>query len=602
MSQPTVIIVDDDPLIRMQACGFLSQAGFTPTEAADGREALEIIPKSKPELIILDVEMPGLNGFEVCRAIRQQHGITNTPILMLTGLNDKGSIDAAYAAGATDFSTKPINWSLLCHRLRYMHRASMAAEKIHLLAYYDTITNLPNRALLLEILNQSISNATKIQQQLAVLCFDLDDFKRINDGYGHDIGDKLLKEIGNRLNADFIDSTSKRCKNVSSTVARMGGDEFAVLLRNITETEDIECCASYIIEEVSKPLSLEGYELFTSASIGIAVYPDDTPDPESLLKNADMAMYEAKRLGKNTYAFHDDRLDALTRRRLQIDTEIRQALSRNEFSIHYQPQLDLTHGVLYCAEALLRWNNPSLGDVPPEEFISVAEDNGMIVAIGEWVLRSSCTQAALWHRQDFPIKNVAVNVSALQFMKPNFIELVRSALQDSGLSAASLELEITESLLASNINHAVDTLNGLKELGVQLSIDDFGTGFSSLSQLKEFPIDRLKIDRSFIHKITEDKSDSSITKAVIAMSKSMEINVLAEGVETAEQLEYLIKNGCNEIQGYYISEPQTAEALEDEINSIQAVVAKHFSGSRQSYTENKVHPINLFSNIDRKAG
>jgi len=603
-SQPTVLIVDDDPLIRLQACGFLSQAGFNPAEAATGSEALTAIDSFTPDLFVLDVEMPGINGFDVCRQIRLQQRFSHTPILMLTGLNDRESIDEAYIAGATDFSVKPINWLLLSHRLRYMHRASLAAEKIHQLAYFDTLTNLPNRTLFQEQLEKAMHTAHTSKQQLAILYFDLNDFKNINDNFGHTIGDKLLQEVGNRVSTGLRAGTIGRPIDSSHySMARMGGDEFTVLLKNIENVSNATDIAEQIIDVISKPIQLDEHELFTSASIGISIYQDNNACAELLLKNADMAMYEAKRMGKSSYMVHSEQLEAKGVRRFQIDAEMRLALERSEFSIHYQPQLDLAQGKLYSAEALLRWTNSTLGSVSPAEFISIAEDNGMIVNLGEWVLRSACAQMRRWQQQGFEIQDIAINVSALQFMRSDFPEIVSSALNDADLPANNLELEITESLLASNITHAVDTLNKLKTLGVQLSIDDFGTGYSSLSQLKRFPIDRLKIDQSFIRNVVEDNSDASITRAVIAMSKSMGINVLAEGVESSAQLEFLRQNNCNEIQGYYISKPQSAKELEYNMPELLAVIREHFPPSTCQQTESNIHHLSL-SSVDpmRKTG
>jgi len=573
--QHSVLIIDDDPLIRLQACGFLSQAGFIPAEAADGAEALSYLAQATPDLIILDVEMPGVNGFAVCREIRQMQEFTHTPILMLTGLNDRQSIDEAYNAGATDFAVKPINWSLLTHRLLYMHRASEAAGRIHQVAFYDTLTGLPNRVLFQEKLDSAMQEASETNRCLAILCFDLDDFKRINDNFGHAIGDRLLQKIGNRIKESLRETRSVP-PSLENVVARMGGDEFTVILNAIGNIESAISCAERLIRAIANPVLVDGYKLFTSASIGIAITSSDNNNADSLLKKADMAMYEAKRNGKGVYALYNDELDAKAHRRFQIDEQMRSAVEQREFSIFYQPQLDLFHGSLVCAEALLRWTNPLLGVISPAEFISVAEDNGMIVPIGEWVLRNACFQAKNWQDTGFEIQRIAVNVSALQFMRPDFPDIVRTALKDSGLCASRLEIEITETLLASNVNHAVDTLNSLKRLGVQLSIDDFGTGFSSLNQLKRFPIDRLKIDQSFIRNITNDNNDASITKAVIAMSKSMGIRVLAEGVETAEQLEFLRQSDCDEIQGYYISKPKAADDLESSLPELLSLVNEHF--------------------------
>lgn len=707
-TQPLVMIIDDDATTRMIASQFLSQSGFRVADAEDGHRALNVIDEIRPDLILLDVEMPGLNGFEVCESLRKNPAFGLTPILMLTGLENDETIDRAFIAGATDFATKPISWSLLSHRLRYIHRASMLAaqlireqdslaaaqriaqlgnwqfdyltgksewsdqlfrifglspdhvtpspaimlkfvdegdlprvstwfknaklltapssidhqiklldgsvrsvrqqvepefdldghvirlqaivqdfteqrlieNRVKQLAYYDTLTELPNRTLFQERLESAMHDAHKQSTQLAILYFDLDDFKRVNDTFGHAVGDKLLQEVGVRLNKSLRTSPDADQKYLqSNTIARMGGDEFTIVLTNIKNSEDAEKIAKRIIDVISQPFQLDGYELYSSPSIGIALYPKDGDCADTLLKNADMAMYEAKRVGKNIYKIHDAQMDERAAKHYKIYTQMRMALERNEFSLVYQPQLDLISGSVYSVEALLRWNNKSLGIVPPDEFIPAAEDNGLIIPIGEWVLRTACAQAKKWMDDGFAIDAVAVNISALQFMRSDFPSVVCQALEDTGLPPASLELEITESLLASDINHAVNTLKRLNDIGVILSIDDFGTGYSSLSQLKNFPIDRLKIDQSFIRNVTDNLDDAAITRAVIAMACSMNIKVLAEGVETHAQLDFLRENHCDEIQGYYISKPRTAAVIEQEMRDLQNRLANIFNNN-----------------------
>ncbi len=704
-TKPKVIIVDDDDTTRMMAMGFLSQAGFTVAEANEGSSALRMVLADPPDLIILDVEMPGMDGFEVCTALRDYPKFAHIPILMLTGLENDEYIEKAFVAGATDFASKPINWSLLCHRLRYMHRTSLAAEqlvkeqtklavaqriaqmgswsinigtskgewsnqlyrilgfkpaetdstienflqlvhhhdrdrvenwllnvdklvevssiehriilndgkvktvrqqaepeldsvgrtisingivqdvtdqrlvekKVHQLAYFDTLTRLPNRVLFHDQLTLVMEHARKNNTRLALLYFDLDDFKRVNDSFGHAVGDKLLCEVGNRLVDTLNASDSVHEHRVTNDIiARMGGDEFIIVLNSIQSCSDIERIAERIIEVVSAPYEVDGFELFSSPSIGIACFPKDGEEIETLLKNADLAMYEAKRTGKSMYMLHTDAMAEKALRRSNIDIQMRSALDNDEFSVNYQVQVDLENKQIFSAEALVRWKNDKLGFVSPAEFISVAEDNGLIIAIGEWVLRKSCHQAKAWQDADFPVPQIAVNISVHQFMRSDFIDTVRRALCDSQLPADRLELEITESLLASDTNRAVDTLNELHELGVKLSIDDFGTGYSSLSQLKNFPIDRLKIDQSFIRNITENPHDADITKAIIAMAESMNIHVLAEGVETVDIFQFLRSCGCDEIQGYLISKPVSAIELEQNMPSVQALLEELF--------------------------
>jgi len=640
-NNPLVMIIDDDTTTRMQASGFLSQAGLQVEEACDAESALEVLPETNPDLILLDVEMPGMNGFELCKLLREREQFSHTPILMLTGLNDKCNIDkqlfrilgqengekipslkAMLELVHRDDQERVTQWfknstyitdsPSIDHRIvlangdiRSVHQEIEAEydaqnniirlnaivqdfterkkveQKVRRLAYYDTLTNLPNRFLFQQKLEQSMAAASSTDTQLAILYLDLDDFKRINDTFGHSMGDKLLHEVGQRLRHHAKVDADASDSKLGIDIARMGGDEFTVTISNITSSAQVETIAHRLIGVVSRPFRFDDHELYTSPSIGIAFYPQDGDTAQTLLKNADMAMYEAKKVGKQVYKIHSKEMDDNSQRRYELDTQMRAALENNEFALNYQPQVDLTTGEIYSAEALLRWHNEKLGFVSPFEFIPVAEDNGLIVTIGEWVLKTACIQAKLWLDQGFAIPSVAVNISPLQFMRTDFAERVAETLAVTKLPADHLELEITESVLAANTNNAISTLDKLNNIGVHLSIDDFGTGYSSLSQLKLFPIDRLKIDQSFIRNVTENKDDAAITRAVIAMSKSMNIKVLAEGVETKEHLDFLRQNGCDEIQGYYISKPQPADELESNMPSIFEILG-------EAFVENKV--------------
>ncbi len=618
---------------------------------------------------------------------------------MVTGFEDPVSIDRAYAAGATDFTTKPINWPLLNHRIRYLLRASetlknltrtaqelarsqasldnaqriarlgnwewdqaqdrmwwsdevyrilelrpgsadaslaawlervhpddrdavknwfaeagqgsastsvvhrillpggsechvqhqtsstkvadsrsclvygtvqdvtervLAEDKVRKLAYYDGLTNLPNRESFTERLAQEVARAKRHAWRLGVLFLDVDDFKRINDTLGHSVGDLLLKGVAERLrDCVRVSDTVTRldCPAGGQQVARLGGDEFTVLLADLRYGEDAARVAARVIEMLSIPFTLSGNETYVTPSIGIALYPEDGEDAETLVKNADTAMYFAKRAGKNRYQFYEESMNAVALRRLTLDGHLRRAMERGEFVLHYQPQMDLTTGCMDAAEALLRWQNPELGEISPLEFIPLAEENGMIIAIGEWVIRTACAQAKKWRDEGLCVRRVAVNVSVAQFVQTNFPGTIRKALEDAGLEPDGLELEVTESLLAKDVEGSVRTLRALKEIGVQLSIDDFGTGYSSMSHLKNFPVDRLKIDRSFVKGVTSDPDDAAITMAVLSMAKSMHLGVVAEGVENKEQMDFFQDRLCEQVQGYYLSRPVPAEEL-----------------------------------------
>jgi diguanylate cyclase (GGDEF)-like protein/PAS domain S-box-containing protein len=699
IKKPLVLIVDDDMASRKLIRKTLMREGFAVIEADNGEQALTIFDEQHPDIVLLDVEMPVMDGFTACVKLRQRQDAAHLPVLMVTGLEDVGSVNRAYDAGATDFITKPINWPVLGHRIRYMLRSSETLvdlaytvrelhnsrvrltnaqriaqlgnweidtetltmswseevyrilgiepdsvtpslaellgsvhkddreqlrhwfslalktgvsqgvnhrsmgpdgnlrnvyqqveaiidldgrvtllhgtiqditerqkfeDKIRELAYFDTLTGLPNRDSFMMHVDQSIKSASRHKQKLAALFLDLDDFKRINDTLGHTIGDLLLKVTAERLQdcLRFSDVVGHTAEDVSThMVSRFGGDEFTILLTEIRGSEDVAVVAQRIMDSLVRPLNLSGHEIVITPTIGIAVFPEDGDNTEVLFRNSDTAMYSAKRAGKNHYQFYNNAMNVSARERLAMENQLRKALERNELLLHYQPQLDVISGRVIGVEALLRWQNDELGNVPPDRFIPMAEDSGLIIPVGEWVLRTACAQLKAWQDTGVPIARVAVNISVRQFMHPRFLQLVTQVLEDTGLDPESLELEITENLLMKDADGAIRILQELKKLGVLLAIDDFGTGYSSLSYLKRFPIDRLKVDQTFVREITTNIEDAAITKAVIAMANTMDIRVIAEGVETEEQLCYLTEKRCHEIQGYYLSRPVPAQEV-----------------------------------------
>jgi len=694
---PTVLVVDDDPMTRMLAQKSLSNKDFTVCEAEDGIQALALFPEARPDIVLLDVEMPNLDGFSTCAELRKLPAGKNLPVLMVTGLEDESSIDRAYDAGATDFATKPINWSLLGRRIRYMLRASQAfnevqesrarlaeaqrlaklgnwewdlendrmqwsdevyriygvhpgandlshetlllriptaeravvekaiqiaikkgkpfsidhhillpgrtqrivhtqgsvsfgkndrpvlltgtvqdittrkeAEKeIHHLAYYDSLTGLPNRESFKDRIGQALNLAKHDGRRVATMFLDLDDFKRINDTLGHTMGDRLLVAVGDRLRSSVRDSDCTAHNNVidqkrdetyrGGNVARLGGDEFTIFLSEIHRMEDAAIVARRILKALSQPVVLSDQEIFITPSIGIAVFPDDGEEVDSLLMNADTAMYHAKKAGKNTYRFYTQSMNTHALERLGLEGKLRKALSNDEFSLHYQPQVDARSGELVAMEALLRWHNPEIGDVSPADFIPLAEDTGTIVEIGEWVLNSACSQNKAWQLAGLKPLRVGVNLSAVQFRQQDLVAILRRTLVETGLAPEYLDLELTESIIMHNVEETITALNRLQSMGLQLSVDDFGTGYSSLSYLKRFPLNALKIDRSFIQDVPDDPDDTAITKAIIAMAHGLNLRVIAEGVETERQLAYLRKQGCDEIQGFLFGKPLPAE-------------------------------------------
>lgn len=425
-----------------------------------------------------------------------------------------------------------------------------AEEKIQQLAYYDALTGLPNRSLLQDRLNQVLAQASRDRRQVGVLFLDLDRFKRINDTLGHVVGDQLLKIVAQRLN---------ECIRKTDTVARLGGDEFVVILSTVTRIQDVTTIARKILDTLSAPVTLAGQEVFSSGSVGIALYPLDGEDEDALLRNADTAMYVAKERGRNTHQFFSEEMNLKAVERLTIENHLRRAFSLNQFSLYYQPQLDLATGRMTGMEALLRWNHPERGLVSPAKFIPLAEESGLIIPLGEWVLRTACAQAKAWQEQGCPVLRLGVNLSARQFNQPGLATLVESILIETGLDPDCLELELTESAIMESATDAILTLTDLRVRGIHLSIDDFGTGYSSLSYLKNFPIDRIKIAQNFVSDIPQDTDDMAIVEAVIAMAKSLRLRVIAEGVETKEQMDFLTVRGCHEMQGFYFSKPLSVE-------------------------------------------
>jgi diguanylate cyclase (GGDEF)-like protein len=695
-----LLIVDDDIMMRLIMRETLEGGGFQVVEAVNGAEALAVFDEVRPAAVLMDVDMPVMDGFTACVALRKHVEAQHTPIMMVTGHDDIDSINRAYEVGATDFIAKPIPWPVLNYRVRYMLRAShtvvelahtvrklhqsqasltkaqriarlgswdfdvvsstiswseevynildptqkvalpsfdaflawvhtedrelvakwfceavatgqvsnlthrivrrdgslqhiqqqaeatvaesgrvsglsgtlqditerrQTEEKIRQLAYFDSLTGLANRECFKEHFMQAIALARHYGRQLAILFLDLDNFKRINDTLGHNVGDLLLKAVATRLRSCVRASDAiMRFDTVQNTeqIARLGGDEFTVLLSEVGSNDDAARVAKRILETLAKPLTVGGHEVFITPSIGIALFPQDGEDADSLIKHADIAMYYAKHCGKNLYKFYTESMKNAAIRRLTVENHLRKAIERGEMTLQYQPQIDLVNGQICGAEALLRWHSAELGPVSPAEFIPLAEETGLIMSIGTWALRTACAQAQAWHNAGLTLPRIAVNISVLQFVQSDFTDLVLRILHETGLSPHTLELEITESLLMKDAEGAIHTLRILKDHGVQFAIDDFGTGYSSLSYLKRFPIDRLKIDKAFVQEINSDPDDAAIAAAVIAMAGSMNLGVVAEGVETGAQLNFLKRKHCGEVQGYYVSKPLSARDME----------------------------------------
>jgi diguanylate cyclase (GGDEF)-like protein len=438
--------------------------------------------------------------------------------------------------------------------MRILQQRKRTEDRVNHIAFHDDLTSLPNRLMLNQSLDRALSRHRRAETKLAILFLDLDRFKVINDSLGHEVGDELLRQVADRLRAQLREG---------DTVGRMGGDEFVVLIENHENQRDISICAERIIEQLSAPYVLGRRSCHVTLSIGISVFPTDGNDSQSLLKAADLAMYRAKATGRNSYLYYSPSMNVQTEERLQLELDLRHALERGEFLLHYQPKVEIATGLITGIEALLRWKHPLRGLISPLDFIPLAEETGLIVPIGEWVLATACARNKAWQDQGLTKLSVAVNLSARQFADPMLLPKLTRIIHASGLDPSSLELEITESVVMSQGECAVAALAKLKSIGVQIAIDDFGTGYSSLAYLKRFPIDTLKVDRSFVRDIPSDSGDKKITRAVIAMAHSLKLKVVAEGVETADQLAFLRTHRCDAVQGYFLHRPLPEDQVAD---------------------------------------
>lgn len=691
--RPLILLADDDPTIRLLGSETLTAAGFRVVVASDGKEALAMFEQYAPAAILLDVNMPELDGNAVCEHINSGSPV-NTPVLMMTGLNDTAAIHRAYEAGATDFISKPVKWAVLPYRLRYVLRASQlrtqltasqrraqallqaipdqiflidsrgtivehinrgsgsqpsgsdsiqgsledifpakiarvareqllnvlntgeagafeyqldggkrafearllrqpeesvlaiirdvsqrhqSQERIRQLAYYDTVTGLPNRRLFLRDLRRSMRHVRRTGKLLAILYIDLDRFKRINDTFGHSVGDALLKSVADRLSRcvrplDFVATgvDIHRDDGQTSQLARLGGDEFVVLLSDIDVREHANAVACRIRQTLSAPFSYEGRHFVVTPSIGVAIYPQDGEDTETLLVRADTAMYQAKDT-RNTVRFYVSDMDKKSLDRFKMEEDLRDAIEHGTLEMHYQAKHSLTDGSITGAEALLRWKHPDRGWVPPATFVPLAEETGIIVSLGEWVLDEVCRQLHEWQERGLMRVRVAVNISVEQVVRSDVAQAVMKSVWKHGIRPQSLEIEITESLLLEEVKLPKETLSKLKDTGVRIALDDFGTGYSSLSYLSQFPLDVLKIDRSFIQNVHDRPDDAAICEAIIAMGKKLGLTLVAEGVELEEQRDLLAAAGCDEAQGFLYTRPLPAKEFEAYVDSAPGV-------------------------------
>ncbi|AFI84300.1 two-component system response regulator [Methylophaga nitratireducenticrescens] len=685
----TVLIVDDDPVTRLLMKQSLQDPNLTIIEAQNGEQAIDLFAEHLPDITLLDVSMPGMDGFTCCRKLRSLPKGQQSAIVMVTIHDKVDEIEKAFEAGATDFITKPFKWPLFSHRIHYILNANntlrelsqsrsklakaqaiahlvywewdfkqnridcsgdlyrllgientsqgvsfkhiirhifpedralfkqvlrrainqkhsydieyrvqsesgqlfylherteiiedydgwkiigtlqditllkQSEQEIAYFTYYDTLTDLPNRRLFLEQLETAIARARHKQQSLTLMFIDLDHFKHINDKFGHLVGDVLLCEAAARIkdclrDADLIAVS----KDKDDRVARFAGDEFTVMLTNIDNVDVLANIAQRIVAKFEKSFDIKGYNVFSTVSIGIALFPEDGDNVQSLMQHADVAMNHAKELGRNNYQFFSTEMNDYLYERLQIEQDLRQALERNEFLLFYQPQIEVETNKIIGFEALLRWLHPTKGLLGPLTFIDVAESTGLIITIGEWVLNQACLQTHKWQQRFGGQWRVSVNLSAMQFNQQLLLEQVGHCLNASRLPASSLELEITETAMLTDVMETIPLLNALKEMGVGLAIDDFGTGYSSLSYLKNFPINTLKIDKTFVDEIVGNPKDAAIARTIVQLADNLGLRTIAEGVESVEQVNMLTTMGCKELQGYYYSKPLPASEIE----------------------------------------
>jgi len=548
----TVMMVDDEPMMTEVTQTYLEDAGYRRFVAVnDPLLALDLARSTRPGLILLDLMMPGLSGYDLLTQLRQDDLLRYTPVIVLTAATDPASKLRALELGATEFLAKPVDESELKIRVRNSLVFKVYQDR---LANDDLLTGLPNRRVFVEHLESALAHAHRDQGRLAMLHVNLDRFRQVNDTLGHGAGDALLAAVGERLRTGTRAHHSLLGNRLGDApfLARLGGDEFALLMPRIESPEAATRVARQILETMAKSFSIDGNELFVTPSMGIAVYPDDGPDVATLLRNAGVAMQHAKGSGRNAFQFYGEEMNSVSLEKLLLETQLRQAIERHELVLHYQPKVDLANGRIVGAEALLRWQHPELGLVAPGRFITIAEETGLIVEIGEWVVNEACAQMAKWREQSGEAVRVAVNVARHGLTSRSLVNVTRAAIARHDIAPCQLVLELTESMLMERESTAAKLVE-LRSLGVELSIDDFGTGYSSMSYLKQFPVQELKIDRSFISGMPHDRTDSAIVRALIVLAHSLGMRVVAEGVETDAQRVALQALQCDSYQGFLCS-------------------------------------------------
>ena len=550
--KPIVVLADDDPSIRLMVRHVLEPENYEIVEAEDGLDAIKAVEKQHPALVLLDAVMPGLDGFTTCQQLKER-GHVDVPVIMLTGLDDDASVERAYEVGAIDYITKPIKWAVLKHRVRAIVKSVMAERKIQRLEYRDTLTQLPNRLLFVDRLEQAIVRAERHRESIALMVVDIDDFKLVNDSFGHEAGDKLIKAVG-----DLLSKSMRR----ADTVARLGGDEFAIIIENIDGHDDAISIADNVTTILEHNVRLDNQETFTSASVGIAMFPDDGADASTLLKNADTAMFRAKEQGKRCFQFYKSEMSVNAMERLDLENSIRQAIENNELMVHYQPTIDIHNNEISGVEALLRWQHPEKGMISPNDFLQVAIESGLIVPIGEWMIKTICHQLRVWKDAGMENQNVSINLAAKQFKDQDLIAVFKMAMDEHQIDASELTIEVTEKTLISSEGEIEDTLVKLHDMGMTICVDDFGIGFASLTNLKDLPIDVVKIDNVFIAGVPDNDQDVAVVTAIAGLTRGLKLKLLAEGIENERQLNMLKGLGCQYAHGFYWSKALPADQYE----------------------------------------
>lgn len=574
MKRATIMMVDDEPITLEIIQMFLEDAGYTHfVLVSDSREAMETVERERPDIILLDLLMPHVSGFEILEQLRAHERFQHLPVVVLTSSSDAPTKLKALEMGATDFLAKPVDESELVLRVRNTLAAKAYQDR---LTYIDVLTGLPNRRMLIDRLDWAMKHAQRYQQTGALLQIDIDRFREIKEALGPSRADELLQGIAKRLDdacrdSDLLATLSET--EASAGLARWGGDEFTLLLLGHLNAGSIARVARRLLLATAEPLVIEKQEIFIAISIGIATFPEDGADIDSVQHSAAIAVRALQTTQSNphgAFQFYSKELNARTSSRLNMEAELRRALDRNELVLYYQPKYTVDTGSLVGAECLLRWQHPERGQVSPLEFISVAEETGLIMEIGQRVIDEACRQHSAWQRQGLTPGQLAVNVSVQQFRHGAFVDGVRGALTRYGVEARHLKLELTESLLMTEPQKIASMLDKLRTLGVQLSVDDFGTGYSSLSYLSALPIDELKIDRSFLTHVETRPESAAIVRAILALAGSLNMSVVAEGVETKGQLAFLKEHRCDAFQGFLFSRPVPADAFAQMISTSPA--------------------------------